>query len=69
MEYEGALYCLHRYFDNCIESTTIPTSPDTTQPQSLLPFSVLNLAVLHFYFGHIEEATLVRLIYCLSINH
>jgi hypothetical protein len=54
--FEGALESLHRYFDYCVDLES--SQLDATK--NLLPYSVLNLAVLHFYFEHYETANEVR---------
>lgn len=56
-EYEGAITCLHRYFDFCADVTSLPSpNNDTPQQRNFLPYSILNLAVLHYHFGHFEQA-------------
>eukprot|EP01117_Protostelium_nocturnum_P016520 TRINITY_DN6554_c0_g1_i1.p1 TRINITY_DN6554_c0_g1~~TRINITY_DN6554_c0_g1_i1.p1 ORF type:complete len:742 (-),score=298.00 TRINITY_DN6554_c0_g1_i1:185-2356(-) len=47
-EYEGAIDAVHSYFDYCLG--------DKGQ-KSLLSYSVLNLAIIHYHFGHMEEST------------
>ena len=53
-DFEGSLASLHRYFDYCVDLE------NPSDSKNLLPYSVLNLAVLHFYFEHYEKANEVE---------
>lgn len=69
-DYSGALASLHRYFDYCmmsgsnlhnnIANNSNNSDPNTQQqsptPLNVLPYSILTLAKLHYYFGHTEQA-------------
>lgn len=66
-DYSGALSSLHRYFDYCmmngsnLNNNNAGNDTNTQQllsqqPLNLLPYSILTLAKLHYYFGHTEQA-------------
>ena len=62
---EGAMDSLHRYFDYSLRASHTPnTRQNARTNMSVLPYALLNLAVLHHRFGqlnHTEQALTLTL--------
>ena len=55
-EFEGAMDSLHRYFDYSLRHPGAgPSRPSARTNMAVLPYALLNLAVLHHRFGQLSH--------------